>query len=96
MFCLCPILTETQGCTIRLRANDGDRPVRGLLRDQIRNTNTSTAHRDRYGRLVARVFLPDGLEVNRLLIAQGSVREYCKYSKGFYADCTGRLTDGAR
>ena len=42
---------------------------------------------DRYGRLVARVFLPDGQEVNRLLIEQGRAREYCKYSKGFYGDC---------
>ena len=43
---------------------------------------------DRYGRLVARVFLPDGLEVNRLLIEQGRAREYCKYSQGFYGHCT--------
>lgn len=42
---------------------------------------------DRYGRIVARVFLPDGREVNRLLIEQGVVSEYCRYSTGFYGQC---------
>ncbi|MEL6521042.1 MAG: thermonuclease family protein [Pseudomonadota bacterium] len=42
---------------------------------------------DRYGRSVARVFLDDGREVNRLMIEGGSAREYCRYSKGFYGRC---------
>ena len=39
---------------------------------------------DRYGRLVGRVFLNDGREVNRLLIDKGVAQEYCRCSKGFY------------
>ena len=41
--------------------------------------------RDRYSRIVARVFLKDGREVNRMLIELGAAREYCQYSKGFTA-----------
>lgn len=43
--------------------------------------------RDHYGRIVARIFLPDGREVNRLMINSGAAREYCSYSKGFYGTC---------
>ncbi len=42
---------------------------------------------DKYGRIVARVFLSDGREVNKLLIEQGVAKEYCRYSKGFYGYC---------
>ncbi|MCP9237912.1 thermonuclease family protein [Lewinella sp. JB7] len=42
---------------------------------------------DRYGRTVARVFLRDGREINRLLIDSGVAKEYCRYSKGFYGRC---------
>ena len=42
---------------------------------------------DHYGRIVARVFLPDGREINQMLITQGFSREYCHYSKGFYGQC---------
>ncbi|GFE52565.1 hypothetical protein So717_43180 [Roseobacter cerasinus] len=42
---------------------------------------------DRYGRSVARVFLPDGREINHLMIKNGTAREYCRYSKGFYGRC---------
>lgn len=42
---------------------------------------------DKYGRIVARVFLSDGREVNKLLIEQGVVKEYCHYSKGYYGYC---------
>lgn len=43
--------------------------------------------RDRYGRTVARVFLADGREINRMMIESGTAREYCRYSKGFYGQC---------
>ena len=43
--------------------------------------------RDRYKRIVARVWLPDGQEVNRLMIEQGGANEYCRFSKGFYGQC---------
>jgi endonuclease YncB( thermonuclease family) len=42
---------------------------------------------DKYGRVVARVFLADGREINCLLIGQGVVKQYRKYSKGFYDNC---------
>ena len=40
---------------------------------------------DRYGRSVARCFLPDGREINRLMIASGTAKEYRYFSKGFYS-----------
>lgn len=48
--------------------------------------------RDRYGRIVARVFLPDQREINRLLIEQDVTQEYCQYSNGFYGHCTTTLS----
>lgn len=40
---------------------------------------------DRYGRTVARVFLKDGREINRMMIESGAAKEYLRYSKGFYS-----------
>lgn len=40
---------------------------------------------DRYGRRVARCFLKNGREVNRLMIESGTATEYRRYSKGFYS-----------
>ena len=40
---------------------------------------------DRYGRSVARCFLSDGREINRLMIESGKTQEYYKFSKGFYS-----------
>lgn len=40
---------------------------------------------DRYGRSVARCFLPDGREINRMMIEGGTTREYRRFSKGFYS-----------
>ena len=51
---------------------------------QISYTKTDT---DKYGRIVARIFLKDGREVNRLLIESGFTKEYCKYSKNYYGHC---------
>ncbi|TDT43645.1 endonuclease YncB(thermonuclease family) [Maribacter spongiicola] len=42
---------------------------------------------DKYGRIVARVFLPNDNELNCMLIGQGVVKQYRKYSKGFYDSC---------
>ena len=39
---------------------------------------------DRYGHTVARCFLKDGREINRLMIESGTATEYMRYSKGFY------------
>lgn len=40
---------------------------------------------DRYGRSVARCFLPDGREINRLMIESGIAREYQRFTKGLYS-----------
>ncbi|MGJ8535737.1 MAG: thermonuclease family protein [Parasphingopyxis sp.] len=42
---------------------------------------------DRYGRLVARLYLADGRDINRLLIETGAAREYCSYSQNYYGRC---------
>ena len=39
---------------------------------------------DKYGRTVARCFLKDGREINRLMIESGTASEYLRFSKGFY------------
>jgi len=41
--------------------------------------------RDHYGRTVARCFLPDGREINRLMIESRKTREYRHFTKGFYS-----------
>ena len=41
--------------------------------------------RDQYGRTVARCFLPDGREINRLMIHSGKAKEYRRFTKGFYS-----------
>ena len=42
---------------------------------------------DQYGRIVARVFLRDGREINRMMLETGAVSEFCRYSKSFYGQC---------
>lgn len=42
---------------------------------------------DRYGRLVAQCFLPDGRDVAAEMIRSGAATEYCRYSRGFYGTC---------
>ena len=41
--------------------------------------------RDQYGRTVARCFLPDGREINRLMIESGMAKEYRRFTRGFYS-----------
>lgn len=40
---------------------------------------------DRHNRIVARVFLKNGDEINKLMIESGTAKEYLYYSKGFYS-----------
>lgn len=44
-------------------------------------------YRDRYGRLVAQCFLPDGSDLACEMIRHGHAVEYRRYSGGFYRDC---------
>lgn len=40
---------------------------------------------DRYGRSVARCFLRDGREINRLMIESGTAKEYRHFTRGYYS-----------
>lgn len=42
---------------------------------------------DKYGRTVARIYLKDGRDVNRLMIESRHATEYCKYSKNYFGNC---------
>jgi micrococcal nuclease len=42
---------------------------------------------DRYGRLVAQCFLPDGRDIAAEMIRSGAATEYCRYSGGYYGTC---------
>jgi endonuclease YncB( thermonuclease family) len=42
---------------------------------------------DRYGRLVAQCFLPDGRDIAAEMIRSGVATEYCRYSRDFYGTC---------
>jgi len=42
---------------------------------------------DKYGRIVARCFLMDGTEINKVLIHSGVSKEYCRFTDGFYGRC---------
>lgn len=42
---------------------------------------------DRYGRLVAQCFLPDGRDIAAEMIRSGAATEYCRFSRGFYGTC---------
>lgn len=41
---------------------------------------------DKYGRTVARCFLSDGREINRMMIASKKAREYLHFTSGFYSE----------
>lgn len=43
--------------------------------------------RDKYARIIARCFLDDGRELNRLMLAAPHTREYCRFSKNAYGQC---------
>ena len=40
---------------------------------------------DKYGRTIARCFLNNGDEINRLMIESGTAKEYFRFTKGFYS-----------
>ena len=59
--------------------------LRMLVKDQ--SITYIKIDEDRYGRTVARIFLKDGSDVNRILIEKGVAKEYCKFSKNYYGTC---------
>lgn len=48
---------------------------------------------DRYGRIVAQCYLPDGRDVVCELIEAGHAEEWVKYSRGVYGRCTAQGTN---
>lgn len=52
---------------------------------QSQKVTCQIVDRDRYGRTVARCFLADGREINRMMIESGTAREYRHFTKGFYS-----------
>ena len=42
---------------------------------------------DRYHRIVAQCFLPDGRDIAAEMIRIGVATEYCRYSRGYYQTC---------
>lgn len=51
-----------------------------------------TKDHDKYGRIVARCFLTTkkgsaAIDINRWMIAGGTAKEYCYFTKGYYGHC---------
>ena len=42
---------------------------------------------DRYHRIVAQCFLPNGRDIAAEMIRMGVATEYCRYSRGYYQTC---------
>lgn len=59
--------------------------LRGLISGN--RLRCSILDMDRYGRLVAQCFLPDGRDIAAEMIRSGAAREYCRYSRGYYGTC---------
>ena len=56
-----------------------------LVRDE--DVRVEPVALDKYGRLLARCYLPDGREINRLMIESGTAREYCRFTDNHYGTC---------
>lgn len=67
----------------------GGSAATGTLRRLISGKRLSCAvlDIDRYGRLVAQCFLPDGRDIAAEMIRSGVATEYCRFSGGFYGTC---------
>ena len=73
----------------------GDRPAgpdaTAWLRAQVeaadRRLYCERVELDRYSRLVARCFTPDGTDIQAAMIAAGHAVEWCRYSDGAYGEC---------
>ena len=42
---------------------------------------------DRYGRIVGQCFLPDGRDITAAMIASGTAKEFCRFSRNHYRTC---------
>jgi endonuclease YncB( thermonuclease family) len=68
------------------RDEDGFKAATDYLRKiaKDRELECRQVDQDRYRRIVARCFLPDDQEINRMMIESGTAAEYIRYSNGFY------------
>ena len=71
------------------REEAGGTLATGRLRQLIdgQRLRCSLVDIDRYGRLVAQCYLPDGRDIAAEMIRFGVAREYCRYSRGYYGRC---------
>lgn len=69
------------------RGSAGYQPATAFLRSIAEDQKITCRQidRDKYGRTVARCFLSDGQEINRMMIESGTAREYRHFTRGFYS-----------
>jgi len=65
--------------------SDATRAMRGLISEAILVCQVRDI--DRYSRIVAQCFLPDGRDIAAEMIRIGVASEYCRFSRGFYRTC---------
>lgn len=89
-------LRPTSGPNVRImgidsveRGNPDYIPAREAMAALIdgRELACEPLYLDRYGRQVARCFLPDGRDLACAMVATGHARDWPKYSGGAYAEC---------
>ena len=71
------------------RKQAGGSEATRALRSLITGTTLDCQVRDidRYHRIVAQCFLPDGRDIAAEMIRMGVATEYCRYSGGYYQTC---------
>ena len=65
--------------------SDATRAMRGLITGATLTCQVRDI--DRYRRIVAQCFLPDGRDIAAEMIRMGVAAEYCRYSGGYYQTC---------
>lgn len=65
--------------------SEATRAMRGLIAGTTLDCRVRDI--DRYNRIVAQCFLPDGRDIAAEMIRMGVATEYCRYSRGYYQTC---------
>ena len=65
--------------------SEATRSMRGLITGATLDCQVRDI--DRYQRIVAQCFLPDGRDIATEMIRMGVATEYCRYSGGYYRTC---------
>ena len=65
--------------------SEATRAMRGLITGATLDCQVRDI--DRYQRIVAQCFLPDGRDIAAEMIRMGVATEYCRYSRGYYETC---------